>query len=394
MNTISRTHKIRLDITCKQEVYFRKACGVARFAWNWALAKWEEKYKANIKTSAFELKKEFNALKSQQFPWTYEVTKYASQQPFIYIQRAFQGFFAKRTKYPKFKKKGVRDSFYIGGDQIKIKTKAVKIPNLGWVRMKELLRFDGKINGATISCTAGNWFIALSVETSQRPPQCENQASVGVDLGVKNLATLSNGEIIPSNKSLKIHLKKLKRLQRKVSRRQKGSKNRDKAKKAVAQLHYKIANSRNDTIHKLTTHLSNSFQKIVIEDLDVSQMLGHKKLSRQIMNGGWYECRRQLAYKAELKGCELFIADKWFASSKQCSGCGHVKKELLLSERIYKCCDCSLEIDRDLNAAICLKQLINTVSFTGIDACGQDGSVIMLKTLLQPAWKKQELSHV
>src|SRR6478672_7856425 len=148
---IALSHKIELDVTFKQKTYFCKACGVARFAWNWGLAKWKEKFEAKQKTSAFELKKEFNALKNEKFPWVYEVTKYACQQPFIHLQKAFQGFFNKIARYPQFKKKGIHDSFYIGGDQLKIDSKKVKIPNLGWVRLREHLRFKGKINGATVS---------------------------------------------------------------------------------------------------------------------------------------------------------------------------------------------------------------------------------------------------
>lgn len=390
----SLTHKIRLVPTCKQHVYFRKACGTARFAWNWALAKWEEKYKAGQKVNALELKKEFNSLKEKEFSWVYEVTKYASQQPFLFLQKAFQGFFSKRTKYPRYKKKGVRDSFYVGGDQLKVIGKKVKIPNLGWVRLRESLRFNGKINGATISRSADYWFISFSVETEDLPAVCENQAVVGVDLGIKNLASLSDGRTIANKQPLIKQLKKLKRASRELSRRIKGSRNRQKAKKRLAKLHYKIACQRSDTLHQLTASLTTNYKHIVIEDLDVSKMLKRKRLSRSIMDMGWYEFRRQLSYKSRLKKNKIFIADKWFASSKKCSSCGHCKTELSLSERVYECSECHLKRDRDLNAAICLEQLLHTVSSTEINACGQDGSVIMLKALLQPAWQKQELSRV
>mgnify|MGYP000432090757 CR=1 FL=1 len=387
-------HKICLDPTYKQEAYFKKACGIARFAWNWALARWGEKYKAKEKTSALELKKEFNSMKKTQFPWVYEVTKYACQQPFIYLQTAFQSFFSKRAKYPKFKKKGTHDSFYIGGDQLKIIENKVKIPNLGWVRLRENLRYQGKIKGATVSRIANHWMISVCVETDQKPAQCENQAVVGVDLGIKTLATFSNGTTISNQKPLAKRLKKLKRLQRRLSRMEKGSKNRNKQKDILARQHYKVACKRNDHLHKITTHLTENYRYIVIEDLDISEMLKNKRLSRSIADGGWYEFRRQLAYKASLRGNRIFIADQWYASSKKCSGCEYVKKELSLSERIYVCDYCKLSIDRDLNAALNLKKLIDTVSSTEINACGQDGSVVMLKSSQQPAWKNQELSRV
>ncbi len=388
------THKVRLDFTCKQEKYFRKACGIARFAWNWALAKWEEIYKAGGKPNALELKKEFNRLKDKEYPWVYEVTKYACQQPFIYLQRAFQSFFEKKTNYPRYKKKGIHDSFYIGGDQLKIIGKRVKIPNLGWVRLRESLRFVGKINGATISRVADYWFISVSVETDQRPSPCKSQASVGVDLGIKNLATLSDGKVIPNNQPLKQQLYRLKRYQRCLTKKQKGSLNWQKAKKRVARLHYKIACNRNDALHKLTTMLTNNYGNISIEDLEISKMVKNKRLSRHILDGGWYEFRRQLQYKSVLRGSKVFVADRWYASSKKCSSCGNYKEDLPLSERVYNCMECQLEIDRDLNAAKCLEKLISTASFAGIKACGQDGSVIMLKTSLQPAWMNQELSPV
>lgn len=388
------THKIKIDPTYKQGAYFRKACGVARFTWNWALAKWEEKYKAGEKPDALSLKKEFNALKPTLCPWVYEVTKYASQQPFIYLQRAFQGFFSKRTKYPKFKKKGIHDSFYIGGDQLQIQGSRVKIPNLGWVRLREQLRFSGKINGATVSRSADHWFISISVEAEQPPTPCESQACVGVDVGIKSLATLSDGRSYPTNAPLKKHLARLKRFQRRLSRCQKDSKNRIKVKRRIARLHYRVACSRNDPLHKLSAELTKNYKNIVIEDLDISAMVKNRKLSRSILDGGWYEFRRQLCYKAQLRGNKIFIANRWYASSKRCCACGHYKKELNLADRIYNCENCGLNIDRDLNAARCLEQLVSTVSSTGIDACGQDGSVIVLKTLLQPAWQKQELSPV
>jgi putative transposase len=387
-------HKIRLDPTYKQESYFKKACGIARFAWNWALAKWNEKYKANEKPSAFELKKEFNFLKEKEYPWVYEVTKYACQQPFIYIQKAFQAFFSKRAKYPKFKKKGIHDSFYIGGDQLKVNGNKVKIPNLGWVRLREFLRYEGKINGATVSRVADRWMISICVETNHKPNPCENQAAVGVDVGIQTLATLSDGTKIPSQKPLAKRLKKLKLLQRQLSRKAKGSKNRAKCLIKLSRQHYKVASARNDQLHKLTTKLTENFRCIVIEDLDISKMLKNKRLSRQIADGGWYEFRRQLAYKAMLRGNKILIADRWYASSKKCSGCNHIKERLLLSERTYSCLHCGIEIDRDLNAALNLVELINTVSSTEINACGQDGTVMMLKTSLQPAWQKQELCRV
>ena len=325
----------------------------------------------------------------------YDVTKYASQQPFIFLQKAFGAFFKKIAKHPVFKKKGRRDSFYIGGDQIQVAGKKVKIPLLGWVKLCESIRFPGKINGAVVSRSADYWFISFSINTDLPSTLCENQATVGVDLGVKTLATLSTGEEIPGNAPLRRYLRKLKRQQRILSRRVKGSKNRLRAKRNLAKLHFKISCLRQDQLHKLTTHLTSNFRHIAIEDLDVSSMLKKRHMARHIADMGFYEFRRQLTYKAEWCGNNVVLADRWFPSSKTCSRCGHVKDILKLSERSYECLECGLEIGRDLNAALVLEKLIkNTVSSTGIDACGQDGSVLQHCAAEQPAWQKQELSPV
>jgi putative transposase len=205
-------HKIRLEPTCKQESYFMRACGTARFAYNWALSQWITQYKAGLKPSGYSLKKEFNAIKGTQFPWVYEVTKYACQQPFIFLQKAFNNFFKGHARYPTFKKKGVHDSFYIGNDHIQIKGKSIRLPRLGWVKMREEVRFKGEVKSATISRIADKWFVSLQIQFEDHQPPCENQASVGVDLGVKTLATLFDGEqvmMVSGPKPLKAQLKKL-----------------------------------------------------------------------------------------------------------------------------------------------------------------------------------------
>ena len=318
--TINISHKIELKPNNFQKTYFKKACGIARFTWNWALGNWNEKYKNGEKPSGMSLKKEFNSLKKEHFPFTYEVTKYASQQPFLELQKAFQGFFQKKNGYPKFKKKGkAKDSFYIGGDQIKIVGKKVKIPKLGTVRLRENLRFNGKILNATISRIADKWFISFGVEASLSYLPCKNQASVGIDLGIKTLATLSNGTFIKSPKPLKKNLRKLKKVSRQLSRkvhsRKKGDKtpqsnNYKKHSLKLAKIHKRIANIRKDSLHKLTTYLTDNFQYISIENLNVRGMMANRKLSQAISDLGFFEFKRQLEYKSKLKGNFLNIIDK------------------------------------------------------------------------------------
>ena len=352
---ITLGHKIRLNPNKQQVEYFSKACGTARFTYNWGLAEWKRQYEAGLKPSCLTLKKDFNAIKQEQFPWTYEVTKYASQQPFIQLQTAFVKFFKGGAEYPVFKKKGIHDSFYIGNDQFRIEGKKIRIPNLGWVRMAECLGYNGKILNATVSRTADKWFVSINILMNITPATCENQAVAGVDLGIKNLATLSNGDSIEGPKAYRKLQKKLKRLQQSLSRKQKGSRNREKHKRKVARLHYRISCIRLDSLHKLTTRLANDYSVIVIEDLNVKGMMGNGKLSKAIADMGFNEFRRQLGYKAVISGCHVIVADRWFPSSKRCSVCGEKHKELQLSDRMFTCPACSSKIDRDLNAAINLQ---------------------------------------
>jgi len=351
------SRKIRLDPNKEQSVYFAKACGIARFAWNWGLAEWQKQYEAGLRPSGLSLKKEFNAVKGTDFRWTYEVTKYACQQPFIFLQKAFVNFFSGTAEYPRFKKKGIHDSFYIGNDHFDIDGKKIRFPKLGWVKMRECLRFPGKVISAAVSRIAGMWFVSISVKLGTSPAACESQAVAGVDLGIAKLAAVSDGSVTENPKAYRKLEKKLAKLQRSLSRKVKGSKNREKAKRKAARLHYRISCIRQDTLHKLTTELAGNYQTVVIEDLNVKGMMRNQKLSKAVADTGCHEFRRQLEYKMRITGGRLIVADRWFPSTKKCSGCGNINTEITLSDRIYTCTVCGLTIDRDLNAALNLKAL-------------------------------------
>jgi putative transposase len=217
--------------------------------------------------------------------------------------------------------------------------------------MTECLGYSGKILSATVSRTADKWFVSICVKMDITPATCENQAVVGVDLGVKNLATLSNGEMIEGPKALRTMQKKLKRLQQSLSRKKKGSNNREKQKRKVARLHYRISCIRLDALHKLTSRLTRKYSVIVIEDLNVRGMMSNRKLAKAISDMGFHEFRRQLDYKSPIAGVHVIVADRWFPSSKKCSRCGEKHSGLKLSDRIFVCPTCSFKIDRDLNAA-------------------------------------------
>lgn len=372
MTTLS--HKIRLQPTHHQDRYFRQACGIARFTWNWALAEWRRQYTASEKPNALALKKQFNAIKPRLYPWMYDVTKYASQQPFLFLQNAFQRFFRKESAYPRFKKKGVHDSFYMGNDHIKVEKNRIRIPKLGWVKMREHCRFLGRVVSATVSRVADKWFVSLQVALTESPSVCESQASVGVDLGILTLATLFDGKTyhqVAGPQPLKQYLRKLKREQRRLSKKQFGSNNRAKQRVIVARLHYRIVCIRQESLHQLTSALIHRYRTIVIEDLHVKGMLKNHCLARSIADMGFHEFKRQLLYKAELHGNTVVLADRYFPSSKRCSRCGEKRTELKLSDRLFECEHCGLQLNRDKNAA---KNLLSTVSSTGFEACGEVSS--------------------
>ena len=417
-STIKLAHKIELIPNKAQIEYFAKACGVSRFAYNWALANWNSQYKnwkeAEVeakengtinnlpKPNEYELRKQFNAIKKDQYPFVKEITKCAVQQGIKDLGTAFTRFFKKVSNYPQFHKKGRNDSFYLDNIVFKVVNQKIYIPKLGWVKMRENLRFHGKIMSATVSRIADKWFVSIQVDVpleflniacesnNQDNSYCENQTvlndsmvkdvnlkAVGIDLGIKTMATLSYDnkiEKIDAPKPLKRYLSKLKRLQRKLSRQgkcytmedyvdangetrkiRKYSNNYMKNKTKLARLHAKIRNIRQDFLHKLTTRLVKEFDIICIEDLNVRGMMANHKLARAIMDLGLYEFRRQLIYKAQMCGKEVVIADRWYPSSKTCSHCGEKLKSLELSVREWECEHCHTVHDRDANAAINLR---------------------------------------
>lgn len=379
-----RSHRIALNPNNKQATYFARACGTARFAYNWALAEWKRQYEGGEKPSQAALRRELNRRKREEFPWMLEVTKCAPQMAIIHLGDAFKRFFSGHAKYPQFKKKGHHDSFTITNDQFQVKGSRIRIPNLGWVRMRESLRFVGKIVSATVSRTAQRWFVSITVELPEKPMTvCKNQAAVGVDLGVETMATLSTGEKVEGAKPHRRLLNRLKRLSRSLSRKVKGSCNRQKAKRKLARIHARIANIRNDALHKLTTNLVNRFSTVVVEDLTIRGMSASARgtkenpgknvkaksgLNRSLLDQGFHEFRRQLTYKVEERSGVLIVADRWFASSKTCSSCGHRCDELPLSIRTWRCPTCADNHDRDVNAA---KNLASLAVSSTVVACGE-----------------------
>jgi putative transposase len=384
-------HKIELKCNNKQATYFAKASGTARKAYNWALEEWQKEYAEGGKPTEVALRRKLNGIKREKFPWMLEVTKNAPQMAIIQLGQAFKNFFSKRASYPKFRKKGKDDRFTLTNDQFSVKASQIRIPHLGWVGMRESLRFTGKIISATISKIANKWFVSITIETFNQKLKTvsENQTTVGIDLGLSYFATLSTGEKIAGPKPHKKLLSRLKRLSRSLSQKQKGSNNRKKAKVKLSRLHYRIGNIRRDAIHHLTTKVVDEFDIIAIENLHVSGMIKNRKLSRSIADMGFFEFRRQLEYKAEIKGKKIIVADRWFASSKICYVCGYKLENLSLSTREWTCVQCGKNHDRDLNAAKNLEKL--AVSST-VSACGASSNGTMTSVVVSYGAVKQEFN--
>lgn len=362
-------HKIELDPTAKQLEYFAKAAGTARYAYNWGLAEWNRQYAAGGKPNAGALRRQFNAMKYTEIPWVTEVSKMAPQYALDNLGNAFKLFFGKHSKFPTFKKKYQHDSFRMdNGEGITLIDQKVRVPKLGFVRMKEALRYAGRVISAVISRDGTKWFISITVDTVVKPMDHQSKVVLGVDLGIKEMATCSDGTTYKAPRPLKRYLKKLKRLQRIRARRVKGSSNRIKAGARIKCLHSKIKNVRQDAIHKMTIDIVRRSAGVVIEDLHVHGMLKNKTLSKAISDVGFYTIRQQLEYKCEMHGRSFTVANRWFPSSKTCHKCGNVKDTLDLSERTYECAACGLSMDRDLNAALNLSTVSHRPELTPVES--------------------------
>lgn len=354
---MNRSHVIRLYPTAKQAEHFRRTCGCVRVAYNWGIDEAKRMYEAGEKFSHYEIKKRFNTVKKEKFPWIYEVTKWGPERAFDNLGKAYSRFFQKKAKYPRYKRRGVRDSYYVSGSVLKLQGRRIQLPRIGFIRMAESLRFEGKLLSATVKLVAGNWYVSIAVECEDPiPPPRENQ-TVGVDLGIKHFAVLSTGEKVEGPKALEVGLKKLRRLQRQVSRKKKCSVNRRKAVLKLARQHFRVRNIRQDFLHKFSARLVSEFNTVVIEDLAVKNMIRNHTLARRIADAAWGEFRRQLEYKAPSANCRILVADRFFASSKTCSNCGFKLDRLDLSVREWTCPSCGRVHDRDHNAATNLKSL-------------------------------------
>jgi putative transposase len=353
-----KAHKIRLHPTPDQVNYFARAAGTARFTFNWARAEWQRQYEAGGKPNATALKKQFNAIRREQFPWTYETTKCAIEGAFMDLAAAFKNFFAGRkagrqTGYPQYKcKKRARQSFYLANDKFSVGDHWISVPKLGRVNMAESLRFSGKILSARFSKTADWWFVSITVEMPDVVPE-NARLPVGIDVGLNRLATLSDGRRYENQRPLGHLLKKLRRLNKELARRTKGGKNWQKTKSKLGRLHYRIACLRADLLHKLTTEVAKTSGLVAVEDLHVKGLIQNRCLSRSFSDAALGTLLDLLESKVRGAGGRLVKVGRFYPSSQLCHCCGTRRADLSLDERIYVCANlaCGYVGDRDENAS-------------------------------------------
>ena len=353
---IKRAYRFRFYPSTEQELILARTFGCARFAYNHML---------RLRTDAWMQRQErigyhessaaLTALKKQpEYAWLNEVSSVPVQQALRHLQTAFANFFAKRNRYPQFKRKDGPQSAEYTTSAFKWDGQAIKLAKMGApldVRWSRQIPKAAKVTTVTVSKdAAGRYFVSLLCDDSVASKP-EADGKVGVDLGLTHFAILSTGEKVAAPNTFRKNEAKLAKLQRRLAKKTRGSNRRNKAKLKVAKLHAKIADSRRDFLHKLSTRLINENQVIAIESLSVSNMQKNRRLSKSISDAGWSEFVRQLEYKAHWYGRELVGIDKWFPSSKRCSDCGYTAPKMPLNVRQWACPECGVIHDRDVNAA-------------------------------------------
>ena len=362
-------HKIRLYPNKKQATLLSKSCGTARFSYNWALSEWKRQYESCEKPNDVKIRRELNAIKHEEFPWMQEVSKCCVQEAIINLGTAFKRFFNNQSKYPVFKKKFINDSFTLSSGNFEVKQKHIRLAKIGNVRLGEKFRFESiRLISITISREADQWYVSIQCEINDVQKLPKTNKTTGIDRGVREYVD-SDGNFYEVPRSFRCKERKLRRLQQSLSRKQKGSKNRVKAKLKVAKCYKKIKDIRNDWLHKLTTKIVRENDVICVEDLNVKGMVKNKRLAKSILDAAFGEFSRQLIYKCRWYGRTLVIADRWFPSSKICSSCSvKTKQKLGLHVREWTCENCGTKHHRDINAAINLDNYAGSLS---VSACGE-----------------------
>lgn len=362
--------KVRIYPTKEQEQKLWQSVGTARFIYNYTLAKQEENYKNGGKfISDGIIRKELTQLKKSELIWLNEVSNNVTKQAVKDACNAYKRFFKGLAKKPKFKiRKKSKPSFYNDTSKLKVKEKKVLIEKVGWIKTNEQIPIDVKYNNPRVTYDNKYWYISVGVEVDKKQEELTD-ISLGIDLGLKDLAVCSDGKVfknINKTKEVKNLEKRLKQKQRQISRKyeinkiKKGgscqfikTKNIEKLENTTKLMHRKLTNIRDNYIHQVTTSIVKTKPyRIVIEDLNVSGMIKNKHLSDSVRKQCFNKFRQYITYKAELYGIGLVIADRFYPSSKTCSKCGFIKKDLKLKDRVYRCPHCGVVIDRDYNASL------------------------------------------
>jgi len=386
--SVHKGHKILLLPNSKQESTFGQWAGVHRWAWNYGLRRKIETYKETGKSPrAYSLMKEVVKLKrAEEYVWLNDASKSVPRKALMQLDDAYTNFYRrcrngnKQKGFPKFKsKKYSKVVFHLEPDQVWVEDHRIRLPKIGWVRMSKPLRFEGKLVGTVaISEQAGKWYASINVETEHVP--ADNQGGeVGIDWGVKSLATLSDGTTYENPKALKHHEKLFARAQRQLAKKQKGGKRREKAKLRVQRIQKRIADIRANAIHQATSEIVSQHSFVAMEDLNVKGMVKNHCLAGAVSDAAPGEFKRQVQYKLDWNGGELALVDRWFPSSKLCSVCGCINDSLTLADREWDCLDCGAHHDRDENAA---KNILAKALQTpgGSDGAGRGGAGELMPT--------------
>ena len=379
---VNLSYKFRLYPNEEQKILLAKHFGCTRFVWNYFLNERKEFYLNNkedieekrIKSSLnyYDNAKQLTSLKKEEeHNWLNECNSQSLQSCLKHLDSAYKMFFRKTHKFPNFKSKDSKQSFTVP-QFFKLENKKIYFPKFKeGIKVKEHRKLEGKFVVATISKnTANQYYVSIIVEKEVASLE-KLQTAVGIDLGIKGFATLSNGIVYENIKPLRKKMKKLKFLQRQLSKAKNGSKNRKKRQLRLAKYHLKISNIRKDYLHKITDQISKESQFVAMENLNVSGMMKNHKLAQSISDVSWHEFKRQLEYKCKWRGREFVVIDRFFPSSKLCGVCNTINQELTLKDREWTCKNCNTTHKRDeLASRNILRQALNMVAGNAIKSVG------------------------